>query len=538
MCITMTSSYVRSNSTTESSGTVHQHYRFKQQEEDDAEQKNSSPSLDKQLLCGRPAVDFTLDEKQHSLAAWAKHCVEEGTIHQFVDPCLRGEVSTRCLKKFSQLAYKCLLWSPKDRPTMTEVVARLEFVLVLTLQKYSRVTIVEKVRSLFTVKLPVPSNPKKKAIKKEEQPTTVAEGGSHHGDNTTSRDPVHLKAHIVTPNLKMYTYAELRSATKNFQPSTILGGGGFGDVFKGWVDGVTYAPTKDGVGIPVAIKKSNSNSCQGLEEWQTAGSGADWRTECDGEGQEEEEEEGEGTGVGGQEAEVKFLGKFSHPNLVKLLGYCQKKKKFLLVYEFMQKGSLEGHLFKRGKLPKLSWDTRIKIAMGVAQGLVFLHASESKVIFRDVKSSNILLDGEFNAKLSDFGLAMLGPIDGESHVTTMVKGTYGYAAPEYISTGQIYVKSDVYGFGVVLLEMITGLPVLDTNRPGSQQNLVEWTTPFLTNTKKLLRIMDIRMEQAYPLKGAIKAARLVRKCLLPDPNHRPSMEEVLTNLEEINAINM
>ncbi|XP_024989958.1 probable serine/threonine-protein kinase PIX13 [Cynara cardunculus var. scolymus] len=339
----------------------------------------------------------------------------------------------------------------------------------------------------------------------EKQPITAAEGGSdHHGGTATSEKAVVSRGQIVIPKLKMYTFAELQSATKNFRPATILGEGGFGQVYKGWVDGVTYAPSKAGVGIPVAVKKSDSDSFQGLKEWQ---------------------------------AEVKFLGKFSHPNLVKLLGYCWENKEFLLVYEYMQKGSLENHLFKKGT-ETLSWDTRIKIAIGAAHGLAFLHTTENKVIYRDFKSSNILLDADFNAKLSDFGLAKLGPINGESHVSTMVMGTYGYAAPEYMITGHLYVKSDVYSFGVVMLEMITGLRVLDPNRPGSQQNLVDWARPFLADTKKLRRIMDPRMEQVYPSTCAIKAAGLIRHCLDPNPNNRPSMEEVVASLEEMNAIKM
>ncbi|KAJ9554638.1 hypothetical protein OSB04_018683 [Centaurea solstitialis] len=233
------------------------------------------------------------------------------------------------------------------------------------------------------------------------------------------------------------------------------------------------------------------------------------------------------------------MGTFSHPNILKLLGYCQKKEKLLLVYEFMRKGSLDYHLFgKDVKLPTPSWDIRIKIAIGVAQGLVFLHATKSNVIFRDIKASNILLDEEYNAKLSDFGVARLGPINGKSHVTTRVVGTYGYVAPEYVSTGHLYVKSDVYGFGMVLLEIITGLRAVDTKRACSQQCLVDWIRPYLANTEKLKRIMDARMEQAYPLNGAIKAARLIQNCLVLYPNQRPSMEEVVTSLEEIKAIKM
>ncbi|KAK9032999.1 hypothetical protein V6N11_018040 [Hibiscus sabdariffa] len=293
------------------------------------------------------------------------------------------------------------------------------------------------------------------------------------------------------------------AATRNFKPATVLGEGGFGRVFKGWVDEQTFAPSKLGVGMAVAVKKSNPDSSQGLQEWQ---------------------------------AEVKFLGKFSHPNLVKLLGYCWEENQFLLVYEYMQKGSLENHLFRWGAEP-LTWGTRLKIAKGAAQGLAFLHTSEKSVIYRDFKASNILLDGDYNAKLSDFGLAKFGPIDGNSHVTTRVMGTYGYAAPEYVATGHLYVKSDVYGFGVVLLEMLTGRRALDTNRPSGEHNLVEWTKYSLTEKRKLKRIMDPRLEQEYPIKAALQTGVLILKCLESDPRNRPSMEEVLETLQEINAIN-
>ncbi|KAK9073639.1 hypothetical protein SSX86_006233 [Deinandra increscens subsp. villosa] len=323
--------------------------------------------------------------------------------------------------------------------------------------------------------------------------------------------PLPPTGRIVTPNLKCYTFPELRSATRNFRPDTVLGEGGFGRVFKGWVDGETYAPSKVGIGIAVAVKKSNPDSPQGLKECNDL------------------------YGSSILVAEVQFLGKFSHPNLVKLVGYCWEDREFLLVYEYMQKGSLENHLFKKGVEP-LTWSTRVKIATGAAQGLAFLHTTEKTVIYRDFKSANILLDGDFNAKLSDFGLAKLGPANGESHVSTGVVGTYGYAAPEYIATGHLYVKSDVYGFGVVLLEMITGLRVHDTNRPGSQHNLVEWTRSMLPDKRKLRKIIDPRLENDYPSKGVTKAAELILSCLEADPKSRPSMEEVVVSLQAIGEI--
>ncbi|KAH7669389.1 Non-specific serine/threonine protein kinase protein [Dioscorea alata] len=309
---------------------------------------------------------------------------------------------------------------------------------------------------------------------------------------------------LEVPNLRIFTFAELRSATRNFKPDSVLGEGGFGTVFKGWLDEKTLAPAKSGAGMVVAVKKLNPESMQGFEEWQS---------------------------------EVNFLGRLSHPNLVRLLGYCLEEKELLLVYEFMAKGSLENHLFRRGAaFDPLSWNLRLKIAIGAARGLAFLHTSEKQIIYRDFKASNILLDTNYNAKLSDFGLAKHGPTGGDSHVTTRVMGTYGYAAPEYVATGHLYVKSDVYGFGVVLLEMLSGQRALDVNRPSGQHNLVDWAKPYLSDRRKLARLMDPRLEGQYPSKGVLHAAQLTLKCLATEPRNRPSMKEVVETLEQIEAI--
>ncbi|KAM1024002.1 hypothetical protein ACFX2I_037211 [Malus domestica] len=314
------------------------------------------------------------------------------------------------------------------------------------------------------------------------------------------------------PKLKEFTLADLKKCTRDFRPDTILGEGGFGRVFKGWVDPVTYAPSKVGVGLAVAVKKSSEDSYQGHQEWQAT----------------------KGLIAFAGQAEVNFLGKCHHPNLVRLLGHCCEESQFLLVYEYMPKGSLEGHLFRKGQEP-LPWEIRLKIAIGAARGLVFLHTSE-KVIYRDFKASNILLDPAYNAKLSDFGLVKTGPMNGNSHVTTRIIGTQGYAAPEYVATGHLYVKSDVYGFGVVLLEMLTGLQAVDSNRPSCAYSLVDWARPSLHKKKLLKNIMDPGLGEEYSLTGAFQAAELILKCLEPDPKSRPSMEEVLTVLEKINEI--
>ncbi|CAA2983667.1 probable serine threonine- kinase Cx32, chloroplastic [Olea europaea subsp. europaea] len=261
----------------------------------------------------------------------------------------------------------------------------------------------------------------------------------------------------------------------------------------------------DGSGPEIAVKRLNAESLQGLQEWQS---------------------------------EINFLGGFCHANLVKLLGYCWEDKELLLIYEFMQKGSLDSHLFGNGSsLLPLPWELRLKILIGAARGLAYLHASDKKVIYRDFKTSNILLDGSYNAKISDFGLAKIGPTASKSHVTTRVYGTEGYAAPEYVATGHLYVKSDVYGFGVVMLEMLTGLRVLDPNRPDGQQNLIEWVTPYLSDRRKLKNIMDSHLGGKYPSRYSLEIAQLALVCLENEPKDRPSMQEVAETLERIDSVN-
>ncbi|KAA8533003.1 hypothetical protein F0562_032880 [Nyssa sinensis] len=198
----------------------------------------------------------------------------------------------------------------------------------------------------------------------------------------------------------------------------------------------------------------------------------------------------------------------------------------------MPKGSLENHLFRRGPQP-LSWATRIKVAIGAARGLSFLHDAEEQVIYRDFKASNILLDADFNAKLSDFGLAKAGPTGDRTHVSTQVMGTHGYAAPEYVATGRLTAKSDVYSFGVVLLELLSGRRAVDKTKVGVEQNLVDWARPYLGDKRKLFRIMDTKLEGQYPQKGAYTAATLASQCLSTEPKVRPRMAEVLATLEQL-----
>nr|XP_043628955.1 receptor-like cytoplasmic kinase 176 [Erigeron canadensis] len=306
---------------------------------------------------------------------------------------------------------------------------------------------------------------------------------------------------LQSGNLKPFSFNVLKMATRNFRPDSVLGEGGFGSVFKGWIDEQTLAAAKPGTGTVIAVKRLNQEGLQGHQEWL---------------------------------AEINYLGLLDHPNLVKLIGYCLEDDHRMLVYEFMPRGSLENHLFRRSSyFQPLSWNLRIKVALGAAKGLAYLHSPEAKVIYRDFKSSNILIDSHYNAKLSDFGLAKDGPVDGKSHVSTRVMGTYGYAAPEYMATGHLTARSDIYSFGVVLLEILTGRRCIDKNRPPGEQILVEYAKPYLTSKRRILLIMDPRLNGQYSSTVAMRAAMLAMKCLLKEPKHRPSAAEIVKTLEQL-----
>ncbi|XP_011014611.1 PREDICTED: probable receptor-like protein kinase At5g47070 isoform X2 [Populus euphratica] len=304
------------------------------------------------------------------------------------------------------------------------------------------------------------------------------------------------KAH----NLRVFSFSELRNATNGFSRLFKIGEGGFGNVYKGSIK------PADGEGDPivVAIKKLNGDGFQGHKQWVT---------------------------------EVQFLGVLEHPNLVKLLGYCavdgERGIQRLLVYEFMRNKSLDDHLFNKA-YPVLPWKTRLQIILGAAQGLAFLHEGlEVQVIYRDFKTSNVLLDEDLKPKLSDFGLAREGPMAGRTHVSTAVVGTYGYAAPDYIETGHLTARSDVWSFGVVLYEILTGRRSLERNRPKVEQKLLEWVKQFPADSKKFGLIMDPRLENQYSMSAARRIARLADSCLLKSAKDRPKMSQVAETLEQI-----
>ncbi|XP_050370948.1 serine/threonine-protein kinase PCRK1 [Argentina anserina] len=298
-------------------------------------------------------------------------------------------------------------------------------------------------------------------------------------------------------DLRVFAFSELKSASRGFSRALLIGEGGFGCVYRGIVN-------DDGAKLDVAIKQLNRNGFQGHKEWIN---------------------------------EVNFLGVVKHPNLVRLVGYCaeddERGIQRLLVYELMHNRSLEDHLLVRCPSP-LPWRTRLTIAQDAARGLAYLHEEmDFQLIFRDFKPSNVLLDEDFNAKLSDFGLARQGPLEGMTHVSTAVVGTVGYAAPEYVQTGKLTAKSDVWSFGVVLYELITGRRAMERNLPRNEQKLLEWVRPYASDSKKFHLIVDPRLEGQYCIKSAQKLASLANKCLSKQPKSRPKMSDVVVILGTI-----
>ncbi|KAK7300155.1 hypothetical protein RJT34_10991 [Clitoria ternatea] len=285
-----------------------------------------------------------------------------------------------------------------------------------------------------------------------------------------------------------FTLRDLEFATNRFSTENILGEGGYGVVYRGRLIN----------GTDVAVKKLLNNLGQAEKEFRV---------------------------------EVEAIGHVRHKHLVRLLGYCIEGVHRLLVYEYVNNGNLEqwlhGDMQQHGTL---TWEARIKVILGTAKALAYLHeAIEPKVIHRDIKSSNILIDDEFNAKVSDFGLAKL--LDsGESHITTRVMGTFGYVAPEYANSGLLNEKSDIYSFGVLLLEAVTGRDPVDYARPTNEVNLVEWLK-MMVGTRRAEEVVDSRLEVKPPARALKRALLVALRCVDPDANKRPKMSQVVRMLE-------
>ncbi|EFH66862.1 kinase family protein [Arabidopsis lyrata subsp. lyrata] len=234
--------------------------------------------------------------------------------------------------------------------------------------------------------------------------------------------------------------------------------------------------------------------------------------------------------------EVDILSRLDHPNLVSLIGYCADGKHRFLVYEYMQNGNLQDHL-NGIKEAKISWSIRLRIALGAAKGLAYLHSSSSvgiPIVHRDFKSTNVLLDSNYDAKISDFGLAKLMPEGKDTCVTARVLGTFGYFDPEYTSTGKLTLQSDIYAFGVVLLELLTGRRAVDLTQGPNEQNLVLQVRNILNDRKKLRKVIDAELPRnSYSMEAIAMFADLASRCIRIESKERPSVMDCVKELQLI-----
>lgn len=298
-------------------------------------------------------------------------------------------------------------------------------------------------------------------------------------------------------NSRIFTYQEMYHITDGFSPRNLLGEGGFGSVYRGRLP----------EGKEVAVKQLRDGSGQGEREFQ---------------------------------AEVEIISRVHHRHLVSLVGYCISNSQRLLVYDFVSNDTLHYHLHGHGR-PVLDWTVRVKVAAGAARGIAYLHEDcHPRIIHRDIKSSNILLDNNFDALVADFGLARLA-LDAVTHVTTRVMGTFGYMAPEYASSGKLTEKSDVFSFGVVLLELMTGRKPVDASRPLGDESLVEWARPLLSRALEsgnLEELVDPRLEKNFNEVEMFRMIESAAACIQHSSSKRPRMSQVVRVLDSLADIDL
>jgi serine/threonine protein kinase len=305
----------------------------------------------------------------------------------------------------------------------------------------------------------------------------------------------------VKENLKEFRFAELNKATKRFRKYMVIKGNdnGFTRTFyEGCINETTFAPSR--TGITVSVMECYQDNSQTLQDWKE---------------------------------EVKSLGRISHPNLVKLLGYCCEENKSFLVFEYLHKGSLNRYIFGKEE-EALPWETRVKIAIGAAQSIAFLHWVKNSALYRELRMYNILLDEHYNTKLFYLGSKKLCLL--EESVTTAFIGRTVYIPPEYVISGHLGTKSDVYTFGVILLEILTGLKASDGKKNENMQSLHVWTKPFLSDQSKIREIIDPRLGNDYPVNAATQMGKLIKRCIKLDTRKRPSMQQVFDGLNDIAEI--
>ncbi|VVB14116.1 unnamed protein product [Arabis nemorensis] len=297
-------------------------------------------------------------------------------------------------------------------------------------------------------------------------------------------------------NLRVFSFKELKKATKNFSRDRVEIGEDISvrKFYKGYITKTTFATSRTETGIAVYVVECPKDRSQAQQEWM--------------------------------DKVKKSLGQFSHPNLVKLLGYCcEDNKSLFLVFEYLHKGSLDRYIFGNEVLP---WELRVNIAIGTAKGLAFIHSVKNSSVHLEIRMHKIMLDEQYNAKLFYCDLNQKCLVDEKGRV---LAGGFGYVALELAMTGHIGTEADVYTFGVILLELLTGLKAFDTERSDDKRSLAVWTKSYLSN--KIGEIIDPRFGNDYPVNAATQMGKLIKRCIAQDKNKRPLMQQVLDGLNDI-----
>ncbi|KAJ9552206.1 hypothetical protein OSB04_016251 [Centaurea solstitialis] len=489
-----------------------------------------------EVLCGRPAVDITLDEDQMGLAPWAQDCIKKGKLNNIIDSRLRGQISSNCLKDFARIACRCLDNKPNQRPIMAEIIGKLDVILSSQERLDSSITegkLIDKFQWIFGSKVdsktgnmmashPLSSegepnenvnnakvNTGKAKVDHGQKDVTETSGSEGESSEESSWSGTNL-------NLKPFSYKLLKMATRNFRPDAVIGGD-FSSVFKGWFDDQSLEATKPGKGTIFAVKILTKESDQDDKEWL---------------------------------AGISHLSKLDHPNLVKLIGYCldEDDQRFLGILGYAQTnpenytcktsvispeklsgynccgrlelnpGQMDIPPHPQGLQPvrpcgssfhePLSWNLRMKIALGAAKGIAYVHNHEAKMICCDITSKSILLDSNWNAKLYKFSWRTYQELEPEYH---------HYKLTEDVPRGCSSPREEIYNFGVVLLEVFTGKQNIDNNRPAHERIQVDFIRPFLDSKRGIKRIIDDRIDGQYTTSVAIRFAKIVKRCLSIEP---------------------
>ncbi|MFQ6644349.1 hypothetical protein Gotur_017366, partial [Gossypium turneri] len=468
-----------------------------------------------EIITNRPVIARTIDEPTH-ISRWVGSMLSNGDIENIVDSRLKGDFEINSVWRAIEVAMACLSPASTKRPTMNHVVTELSECLVAEINR-TRGVDEDESRDMMTMAslncdsdiIPLPS------VEGNQIPCTweSCTAGTKTSKNSVVVTVVASVASVlsvviivsallwwfkrtktsgklvVTPRKlyqelknRQFTYSDIQRITNNFEK--VIGKGGFGTVYHGFLDG-----------NQVAVKMLSKTSFQGYKQF---------------------------------EAEVELLLRVHHRNLTALIGYCDDGTETGLIYEFMAKGNLAEYL-SDSSISVLNWEGRLGIALEAAQGLEYLHhGCKPPIIDRDVKSSNILLTDNLQAKLSDFGLSK--SFEGGSHVSTVIAGTPGYLDPEYSTTNRLTEKSDVYSFGVVLLEIITNRPVI-ARTIDEPTHISRWVGSMLSNGD-IENIVDSRLKGDFEINSVWRAIEVAMACLSPASTKRPTMNHIVTELSE------